>query len=312
MPSKTQVTERRSLVATASDAGLRLDRYLAAQLPALSRNQLQHLIRDGAVLLNGHVSRPAERLAPGDRITVTLRPSNDRPVLATAPDLPLAVLHADETIVVVDKQAGQVVHPAAGHLDDTLVNALLARFPDLATTFKGQRPGVVHRLDRDTSGVMVVARTPTAAAHLKRQFKSRTVEKVYLALVKGEVSPPEGLIDAPIGRDPVRRKRMAAIAGGRAAQTAYRILAIQRDYSWVEVRPKTGRTHQIRVHLAAIGHPVAGDRIYGRRDHHIGRAALHANELCLDHPASGERVHYEAPLPHDLAQALAALNIRPD
>jgi 23S rRNA pseudouridine1911/1915/1917 synthase len=228
---------------------------------------------------------------------------------APAPELPLSVLHADPDLIVVDKPAGQVVHPALGHRSDTLVNALLARYPDLRGIEAGARPGIVHRLDRDTSGVMVVGRTAAAAADLRRQFKARTVEKVYLALVSGRVSPPEAVIDAPIGRDPDHRQRMAAVPGGRPAQTTYRVLAESPTHSWVEVRPRTGRTHQIRVHLAAIGHPVIGDTVYGRKDRAIGRTALHAWRLAFDHPGTGGRVRFEAPLPEDLRAALGARGI---
>ena len=189
------------------------------------------------------------------------------------------------------------------------MNALVARFPDLVAAFEGRRPGIVHRLDKDTSGVMVVGRTIPAADALMRQFKSRRVEKVYLTLVKGAVAPPEGIIEAPVARDPRDRKRMVARVGGRPAVTRYRLLDAVEGYSWLEARPRTGRTHQIRVHLAAIGHPVAGDPIYGRRDRHVLRLALHAWQLTFDHPGSSERLTFTAPLPDDLAQALADLRL---
>jgi 23S rRNA pseudouridine1911/1915/1917 synthase len=305
------VTERRALIVDPGHDGERLDRYLAGQLAGddLSRSRIQRLIKDGAVRVNGVVARPSVRLSPGDGIAISFEGADDAGAPAPAPGIPLSVLHADDDIVVVDKAAGQVVHPAVGHTDDTLVNALVARFPDLVDAFNDVRPGIVHRLDRDTSGVMVVARSPDAAADLKRQFKARTVDKAYLLLAKGRLAPPEGVIEAPIGRDPRQRKRMAALPDGRPAQTEYRVLAVAGDYSWVEARPRTGRTHQIRVHLSAVGHPVAGDVVYGRRDRRVPRLALHAWRLAFDHPASGERAAFVAPLPPDLATALLELGI---
>jgi 23S rRNA pseudouridine1911/1915/1917 synthase len=303
----------RALAPDEAAAGERLDRYLAAALPEVSRSRLQRWIQDGAVTLNGQPARPAARLQAGDRILVAPATwlAEDAPPLDTAAGLalPLAVLYADDDLIVVDKPAGQVVHPAAGHVDDTLVSALVARFPDLLAAFEGRRPGIVHRLDKDTSGVMVVGRSIEAADRLMRQFKDRTVEKTYLALVKGALGPPVGVIDAPIARDPRHRQRMAAVAGGRPAQTHYRVLGTTGDYSWVELSPRTGRTHQIRVHLAAIGHPVAGDRVYGRSDKLVDRLALHAWRLAFDHPAHGGRMRFTAPLPADLATALEALGL---
>jgi 23S rRNA pseudouridine1911/1915/1917 synthase len=292
------------------DAGVRLDRYLADRLSDLSRNQVQSLVLEGAVFVNGAAAKAARKLQPGDVLTVDL-PSGavgDRSLVAS-PEIELRVLHSDDAIIVLDKPAGQVVHPAAGHSADTLVNALLARFPDLAFAFEDERPGIVHRLDRDTSGVLVVARTEAAAADLRSQFKSRTVEKAYLLLTKGIVTPPAGVIEAPIGRDPLQRKRMAAVPDGRPAQTVYRVLDQSGDYSWIEARPRTGRTHQIRVHFAAIGHPVTGDTVYGKRDRRIGRMALHAWQLGFDHPGTGERAEFSAPLPDDMLSALSELGI---
>jgi 23S rRNA pseudouridine1911/1915/1917 synthase len=219
------------------------------------------------------------------------------------------VIHADAALIVIDKAPGRVVHPAAGHAGDTLVNALLAHFPELATTFDGERPGIVHRLDRDTSGVIVVARTPVAAEALKAAFAARAVEKTYLALARGRVDPPAGLIDAAIGRDPRRRKRMAALPGGRPARTAYRLIAEAHGVSFLELRPETGRTHQIRVHLREIGHPVLGDPTYGRASRRIGRTALHAWRIAFDHPLTGQRVMYEAALPEDMRAALTSLGL---
>jgi 23S rRNA pseudouridine1911/1915/1917 synthase len=296
-----------------AQAGARLDRFLADQVPELSRVHLQRLIAEGAVRCNGSVeSRGALRLVAGDRVDALIPPAPTKLALLAAAEIPLTVLHADTAVIVVDKLAGLVVHPARGHADDTLVNALLARYPDLASTFDGDRPGIVHRLDKDTSGVMVVARTPEAMESLKRQFKDRSVDKVYGVLVRGTPAEPEGIIDAPIGRDEAVHKRMATqpLPHGVPAQTRFRVLESAGGYSWVEVRLMTGRTHQIRVHMAAIGHPVAGDRLYGRGDPLIARQALHAWRLAFDHPLTGLRDTYTAPLPDDLRAALDALGIR--
>lgn len=303
------MTEPLTLIVPSEWSGERLDRYLAEHVAGRSRNQIQALIRDGYVLLEGHRTRPSQIVATGDSIRIM--PASDEAAGEPTADgkLPLHVIHADEALIAVDKPAGQVVHPAAGHHHDTLVNALLARYPDLGRTFPGDRPGIVHRLDRDTSGVLVVARTRKALESLQGQFKRRTVEKVYVALVKGLLSPPAGVIDAPIGRDPARRKRMAAVPDGRPAQTIYRLLAASGNYSLVEVKPQTGRTHQIRVHLAAVGHPVAGDAVYGRKDRLIPRPALHSWQLSVDHPESGEKIRFGAPLPPDMLRALESLGI---
>lgn len=296
-----------------AQAGGRLDRFLADQVPELSRVHLQRLIAEGAVRRNGSVeSRSALRLVVGDRVDAWIPPAAPKLALLPAAEIPLTVLHADAAVIVVDKAVGLVIHPARGHAGDTLVNALLARYPDLASAFDGERPGIVHRLDKDTSGVMVVARTPEALASLQRQFKDRSVDKLYGVLVRGTPAEPEGIIDAPIGRDEAGLKRMRTqpLPHGVPAQTRYRVLESAGGYSWVEVRLMTGRTHQIRVHMAAIGHPVAGDRLYGRGDPHIARQALHAWRLAFDHPLTGGRVTYTAALPDDLRAALDALGIR--
>jgi 23S rRNA pseudouridine1911/1915/1917 synthase len=303
------VTDRLTFIVTQSEGGRRLDRFLAEHVAHLSRSQLQRLIRARLVLLNGLSVRAAEQVAPGDTVTVTLPDEAVSDAPAPGPAIPLTVIHEDESVIVVNKPAGQVVHPAAGHSDDTLVNALVARYHGLSTVFAGERPGIVHRLDRDTSGVLVVARTLKAADDLRSQFRDRTVKKVYLALAKGTVHPPEGIIDAPIGRDSAKRKQMAAVADGRPSRTVYRVLGSVQGYSWLELQPETGRTHQIRVHLAAIGHPVVSDDVYGKRDPIIGRTALHASRLGFRHPQTTERVEFSAPVPEDLAGALIELGL---
>jgi 23S rRNA pseudouridine1911/1915/1917 synthase len=228
--------------------------------------------------------------------------------------IPLDVVYEDNDLLVVNKPAGMVVHPAHGHREGTLVNALLARYPSLVAGDVG-RPGIVHRLDQDTSGLMVVAKTELALEHLRRQFKSREVQKIYLALVHGRPSAPEGVIEAPLGRNPRQRKRMAVVAGGRPARTRYRLLEDLGDYSLLAVSLETGRTHQIRVHLAWLGVPVAGDRVYGRergvrrawRDMGLGRQFLHAWQLSFERPGDKGVASLEAPLPSDLQGVLTAL-----
>jgi 23S rRNA pseudouridine1911/1915/1917 synthase len=224
-----------------------------------------------------------------------------------AEDIALDVIHEDRDILVVNKPAAMTVHPAPGHRASTLVNAVLAHCGDLSGIGGVLRPGIVHRLDRDTSGVIVVAKHDAAHNALAKQLKAREVDKVYVALVEGTPKPADGVIDAPIARDPRRRQRMAVVEGGREAATAYRVLERFEGVSLVEARPRTGRTHQIRVHLAAIGHPIVGDPVYGRRSPLVPRQFLHAARIEFAHPATGERVAYDAPLPPDLEQALRKL-----
>jgi 23S rRNA pseudouridine1911/1915/1917 synthase len=231
-----------------------------------------------------------------------------------AEPIPLDVVYEDDDLLVVNKPAGMVVHPAYGHPQGTLVNALLARYPHLDVGDSG-RSGIVHRLDRDTSGLIVVSKTEPALEHLRRQFKTRSVQKTYLALVRKPLPAPEGIIEAPIGRDPRQRQRMAVVAGGRPARTGYELLENLGDYSLLAVSPETGRTHQIRVHLAWLGMPVAGDRVYGqqrgvrraRTDLGLERQFLHAWRLSFERPRGNGDVALEAPLPADLQQVIDLL-----
>ncbi len=293
-------------------AGERLDRYLARLLPGLSRSQVQRLIREAKVILNGEATKSSTLVEPGMRVVVHIPPAPSEEVVPQC--IPLDVIYEDDALLVVNKPAGMMVHPAPGRYQGTLVNALLARYPDLAVGDTG-RPGIVHRLDRDTSGLMVVAKTEEALRHLRRQFESRQVEKTYLALVHGQPPAPEGIIEAPLGRDPRQRQRMAVMSGGRVARTRYRVLEALGDYSLLEVHPETGRTHQIRVHLAWLGMPVAGDRVYGRersarrveKDLSLERQFLHARRLSFEHPGRKIKVDVEAPLPPDLEQVIRTL-----
>jgi 23S rRNA pseudouridine1911/1915/1917 synthase len=307
------VGERERVVNLQVDvAGERLDRYLTHALPDLSRSQVQRLMRQGLVTLDGEKAKPGTPVRPGMRVVVRIPPSPSDEILPQP--IPLDVVYEDDDVLVVNKPAGMVVHPAYGHRQGTLVNALLARYPDLAVGDRG-RPGIVHRLDRDTSGLIVVAKTEDALQHLRRQFKSRKVQKTYLTLVHGRPPAMEGIIEAPMGRDPHQRQRMAVVAGGRAARTHYRLLEDLGDYSLLTVSPETGRTHQIRVHLAWLGVPVVGDRVYGRErgarrakyDMALGRQFLHAWRLSFERLGGKGAVMLEAPLPADLQQTINAL-----
>ncbi|MFN8423002.1 MAG: RluA family pseudouridine synthase [Anaerolineae bacterium] len=299
------MTGPRTFTAAADDAGERVDVLLARRLD-IPRAEAQRRIAAGRVRVDGRLARPGTRLADGAQVTID---DDDTPApvpTPAAPDVALDVLYADDAIVVVAKPAGMVVHPGLGHVDDTLVNALAARFPDIAAAFPPDdpRPGIVHRLDAETSGVLVIARTPAAKAALQAQFKARRVEKTYIALARGDVQPLFGLIDAPLGRDGVHRQRVAVQIGGRAAVTGYHVAVSRPTDSLLVVRLFTGRTHQIRVHLAAIGHPIVGDRVYGRGDRALGRMALHAWALSFRHPVSGAERTFVAPLSDDMAAEL--------
>ncbi len=295
----------RTVELRADREGERLDIFVARRRPELTRSRVQRLIEQGLVTVDGRPARAGLRLEPGRKVRLTLPPPEP---LEPAPEaIPLSVVYEDEDLLVIDKPAGMTVHPGPGHSAHTLVNAVLARCPDLRGVGAQGRPGIVHRLDKDTSGLVIVARNERAHTSLSRQLKERRVEKGYLALVHGRVEPPEGVIEAPIARDPRHRQRMAVVEGGREARTAYRVARYLDSYTLVEVTPYTGRTHQIRVHFAALGHPVAGDAIYGRRSPVLGRQFLHAFRLAFRHPRTGERVHVEAPLPADLQAALTRL-----
>jgi 23S rRNA pseudouridine1911/1915/1917 synthase len=294
-------------------AGARLDRFLAERLPALSRARLQALIEAGRVRVDGRAAKAAARLRPGQEISVSVpaaEPARPRPEA-----IPLAVVHEDAHLLVVDKPAGLVVHPGAGRASGTLVNALLHHVHDLSGVGGVLRPGIVHRLDRGTSGLMVVAKDDQTHRALARQFADRLVEKEYLAVVLGVPARAEGVIEAPIGRDPVHRRRMSVRAPrGRSARSSYRVLEAFDGAALLRVRIHTGRTHQIRVHLAALGHPVAGDATYGGRRtraraalESLTRPALHAARLAFDHPATGQRLAFDSPLPPDLQEVLRAL-----
>ncbi|MBL8173894.1 MAG: RluA family pseudouridine synthase [Bryobacterales bacterium] len=288
-------------------AGKRLDLFLKIQLPDRSRAQLQDWIKDSKVLLNGQKVKTGHLLKCGDRVTVT--PVERPPLAAQAEDLPVAVLYRDEAVIAVDKPAGMVVHSGAGVHSGTLVNALLHHFGQLSSTGGEDRPGIVHRLDKLTSGVLLVARNDAAHQHLAAQFSGREVEKTYIALVEGTVPKDSGRIDKPIARDPAKRIKMTVrLDRGRTAWSEYRVLRRLAKYTLLEVTIGTGRTHQIRVHLSSIGHPVAGDRLYGAASQpDKERFFLHALRIRFTSPATRQPVTVEAPLPPELEQWLASL-----
>lgn len=316
-------------VVEGGSAGERLDRFLAGREPERSRARLQGLIRDGRVCVNGRVARAAQRLKGGDRVELTLPPPR---VTTLEPEpIPLCVVWSDESLMVIDKPAGMVVHPGAGAARGTLVHALLHLDPAIASVGGAGRPGIVHRLDKDTSGLLLVARTERAHRALVEAMQSRLIHRVYQALVWGDLPEAVGTVERPIGRDPRHRQRMAVLArGGRPARTHWRALRRWGVATRLEVTLDTGRTHQIRVHLAHLGHPVLGDPVYGGRSKKLlslagsqrsltadllrvmSRQALHAFELRLAHPLTGEKLRFESPLPDDFTEALHRLDaVRP-
>ena len=288
----------------------RLDRLVAAAVPELSRSQARRLIEGGDVTVNTTVATaPGASVAEGTPIEVALPVAPDLDLLAQ--DVPLDVLYEDEETLVIDKAPGLVTHPAPGLAGVTLINVVRARYPEVREIDDGDRPGVVHRLDRDTSGAMVFAKSAEALAMLKDQWRERETLKVYLALVEGRVEPEEGIIEAPLGPDPTAPNRRAVVEGGKSARTQYRVLEqFGEQAALLEVRIFTGRTHQIRVHLEAIGHPVVGDTLYGRASDLIGRQALHASLLGFTLASTGEWREFEAPMPADMSRAVETLRAR--
>ncbi|MFO7743187.1 MAG: RluA family pseudouridine synthase [Anaerolineae bacterium] len=288
--------------------GKRLDKVVRDRVPALSRTQGQRLIEAGEVTVDGQPRKPAYRVEPGDKVTIILPPQEPEDGVQPEP-IPLDVIYEDEHLLAINKPAGMVVHPAPGHPSGTLVNALLAYYPPIAEVGPRDRAGIAHRLDKDTSGVLVVAKRLSVLEALQQQFRNREVEKTYLALVKGRVDPPEGIIEVPIGRDPADRKKMAPLPEGRYARTRYRVVRRFRQHTLLEAEPYTGRTHQVRVHLSWLGHAVVGDADYGGRRRHLlkDRHFLHASSLRLTHPTTQAEVIFEAPLPPELEDVLHRL-----
>ena len=309
------LTERIDCQIPVACAGMRLDQALAELLPAYSRSRLQQWLKTGHLRVDGAVRRPRDLVIGGEIVSGDLE--SEIETVALPQPIPLAVLYEDEELLVIDKPAGLVVHPAAGNRDGTLVNALLHRVPELATL---PRAGLVHRLDKDTSGLLVVARSLRAHTALVQQLQARMIEREYLAVVNG-VPIAGGIVDAPIGRHPVDRQRMAVTAGGKPAITHYRVRRRFRAHALLRVKLETGRTHQIRVHMAQLRFPLLGDPVYGGRPRlppgasaaciaaiqNFRRQALHAERLALTHPATGERLEWRAKIPSDLVELLAIL-----
>ena len=302
-----------------ANAGERLDAFLASQIEGWSRARLQRLIDDADVLVNGRAAKPSYKLRINDQIEVELIAS---PTTAFAPEnIPIDVVYEDDELIVLNKPAGMVVHPAAGADSGTLANALAFHFQQLSTTGGSARPGIVHRLDKGTSGLLVVAKTESAHEHLANQFRAREVFKSYIALVHGQVEKGAGEVDQPIARDPRNRTRMAVVRGGRSALSIYRVRQRFDRFTLLDVQLKTGRTHQIRVHLGWLKHPVVGDEVYGGgRDKtladstmrsqiaKLNRQFLHAERLGFRHPRTDEELRFSAELPSDLQALLSAIH----
>ncbi len=309
---------------TESEAGHRLDTVIVARLPTLSRSRASRLIRTGHITVNGLIKKPGYLTKPGDVVRSEI-PSPE-PITCRPEAIPLSILHEDRDVIVLNKPPGFVVHPGAGHNTRTLVNALLSHCPDLEGIGGRIRPGIVHRLDKDTSGALVVAKNDMAHESLSRQFKIREVRKTYLALVYGEVKLPAGVIDFPIGRHPTDRKKMSTKSRrSRLTETRWKVKEAFSGVTLLEIDLRTGRTHQVRVHCAAIGHPVVGDATYGGKRRWkdlaqgpkqdvlraVRRQMLHAWKLAFVHPRTGQWMHFESPLPKDMASVLDALRILP-
>lgn len=300
----------------ADATGERLDRVVSARFPQLTRTFIQTLIKDGHITVDERTVKSGEKLRGGEQVRVVIPHEEVIPI--EAEDIPLSVLYEDEHLAVINKPAGLVVHPGAGNATGTLVNALLSRYPELRDVMQDEeneedddRVGIVHRLDKDTSGLLVVARTLDAHRALSAQFQERTVDKVYLALLERVPKTLQGVIDAPIGRDSRQRKRMTVQASGRPAKTSFEVLDVdfENGQALTKVTIFTGRTHQIRVHMAFIGCPIVGDGVYGYRKGRtpLKRHFLHATHLAFTHPVTGVRLAFDAPLPPDLEEALKRL-----
>ena len=295
-------------IAGPTDAGERLDRFLGGLCPDFSRSRLQGFIRDGRASVNSQPAKPSLVLREGDSVVLEI-PEETLPSPLAAQEMPLGILFEDEHLLVLDKPAGLVVHPGAGNRDGTLANGLLHHCAGIEVVGGTERPGIVHRLDKETSGVLVVAKTEQAHRSLADQFASRNVEKTYLALVDGVPRMPHGKIDAAIGRHAIHRQKMAVIDRGREALTHYRVLDSREGKALVQCHPKTGRTHQIRVHLKHLGHSVSGDPAYGRRGK-FERHMLHAWKLAFTHPATGQVLSFTAPLPEDFPEWAREASLR--
>ena len=309
MPEISERIETQVYEVDTAGAGRRLDQYLSECEPELTRSYLQKLIRDGSVLLEGRPAKAGVKLSQGMKIELTLPEAKELEILPE--DLPLDILYEDRDVILVNKPKGMVVHPSAGHHTGTLVNALLFHCQGELSGINGiLRPGIVHRIDKDTTGVLIACKNDRAHNALAGQLKEHTITRRYRALVCGNLKEDEGTVDAPIGRHPVERKKMAVVrSGGKQAVTHYRVLERFGAYTYIECRLETGRTHQIRVHMASIGHPLLGDEVYGRGKNpfHLEGQTLHAMVLGFVHPSTGEYMEFEAPLPEYFEKLLRKL-----
>jgi 23S rRNA pseudouridine1911/1915/1917 synthase len=305
-PVDYSASEPHNLQVPLADGGRRLDQVLAELLPQHSRNRLQSWVKAGRVSVDGRVEQEVRHKLRGGEALCVLAAPDERQAAGQAEDIPLAVVYEDDSLLVINKPAGLVVHPGSGNWQGTLLNALLHHVPGIECI---PRAGIVHRLDKDTSGLLVIAKTLAAQTDLVRQLQARTVKRQYLA-VAGGVIERDGKVDAPIGRHPVQRTRMAVVGGGKPAVTRYRVLERFARATFIECSLETGRTHQIRVHLAHLGHALVGDPVYARQNPALPpflRQALHATRLGLVHPVSGAQLQWEVPLPADLAALLEIL-----
>ncbi|MBU3827821.1 MAG: RluA family pseudouridine synthase [Candidatus Lactobacillus pullistercoris] len=289
-----------------SKSNVRLDKYIAEQIPDLSRTRIKELIKSKNILVNNHLEKVSYKVNLEDQIKVTVPPKE---LLNVKPEnIPLDIIYEDNDVIVVNKPQGMVVHPAAGHPDHTLVNALLYHTRDLASSPEGFRPGIVHRIDKDTSGLLMIAKNAKARESLEHQLATKTNKRLYLAIVHGNFGEESGTIDAPIGRNPHDRKKMGVVETGKEAITHFKVLEQFKNYSLIQCQLETGRTHQIRVHLSYIGHPVAGDPLYGPRKTLNGNGQfLHAQVLGFKHPSSGKWLEFEIDPPKIFKERLAEL-----
>ena len=295
-----------TLTSNGENAGQRLDQFIANGIEGISRNRASNLISNGYVLLDGNKVKPSARIKCGQRVDVTIPPPF---VGELKPQhLSISIIHEDEDVLIVDKPPGIPVHPGPGHPDGTLMNAVFALCPGVKEIDGTVRPGMVHRLDKDTSGLMVFAKNSFSQTNISKQMSSRTVNKLYTVLVKGMLDKQEAFIDAPIGRDPFNRQKMAVVEHGKEAKSKYKLLTRYHDFDLIQVKLMTGRTHQIRVHLSAIGCPVAGDQTYGGQVDGLPRQFLHASVLGFEHPSRLNYVEYRSPLPEDLKLFLKLLS----
>ncbi|MFC4768427.1 RluA family pseudouridine synthase [Effusibacillus consociatus] len=294
------------------DAGERIDRFLAERVADLSRSQIQTLIEDGAVLVHNKQVKSNYKLRVGDEVILTL--PEPEPSEVEPENIPLDIVYEDSDVVVVNKPRGMVVHPAAGHMKGTLVNALLYHCKDLSGINGVLRPGIVHRIDKDTSGLLMAAKNDKAHQSLAEQLRAHTVTRKYIAIVHGVVNHELGTVDAPIGRHPVHRLKMAVVkSGGRHAVTHFAVLERFKQYTLLECKLETGRTHQIRVHMDFIGHPLAGDPVYGpKRTLDIDGQALHAQVLGFNHPSTGEYIEFSSHIPADMVRLIEELRHKTD